>query len=72
MGDTNTNMPQGGVVFQSPGQYGSNIFDPMDGSLLEINVCDECLMTATKKHKVLLVEGETDRRRPKYTYWDGL
>ena len=42
--DDSENQPSGGTCFQSHGQYGSTIFDPMDGSYIEIIVCDECLM----------------------------
>lgn len=46
-----SNQPYSGTCFNSYGHYGSTIFDPMDGSYLEINVCDECL--ANKKGSVL-------------------
>lgn len=39
--------PMSGLHFQSYGHYGSTVFDPMDGSSLDIAICDECL----KKHK---------------------
>lgn len=35
--------PIGGTVFRTYGHYGSTVFDPMDGSYLEIVVCDSCL-----------------------------
>jgi hypothetical protein len=37
------NQPQVGTTFYAEGQYGSTIFDPMDGSYLEVNICDACL-----------------------------
>lgn len=37
------NQPYAGTAFESHGHYGSMFFDPMDGSKIEINVCDDCL-----------------------------
>lgn len=37
------NQPSRATTFISYGQYGSTFFDPMDGSYLELNVCDVCL-----------------------------
>lgn len=36
-------QPWGASVFTTPGHYGSTVFDPMDGTSLEIVVCDGCL-----------------------------
>ncbi len=47
------NQPYGGTSFTSQGHYGSTVWDPMDGSSLEINVCDECLVKAAYKDQVL-------------------
>lgn len=41
-------QPLGGLAFSSHGHYGSSYFDPMDGSFIEIAVCDECLTKATR------------------------
>ena len=35
--------PEYGTVFQSYGNYGSTVFDPMDGSIAEICICNDCL-----------------------------
>jgi len=35
--------PIDGTVFRTYGHYGSTVFDPMDGTYLDIVVCDECL-----------------------------
>jgi hypothetical protein len=43
VGDSGENQPSDATTFRSYGQYGSTVFDPMDGSFLEINVCDRCL-----------------------------
>ena len=39
-------VPYAGTLFYSHGHYGSTAFDPMDGTKLEIAICDECLFTA--------------------------
>ncbi len=36
------NQPDGALIFRAYGQYGSAAFDPMDGTFLEINICDPC------------------------------
>jgi len=35
--------PINGTAFKTYGHYGSTVFDPMDGSYLDIVVCDSCL-----------------------------
>lgn len=47
------NQPSEGLAFQAYGHYGATAFDPMDGSYLEINVCDECLVAAGERAQVL-------------------
>lgn len=37
------NQPEEGIACISHGNYGSTVFDPMDGTFLEFNICDECL-----------------------------
>lgn len=39
-------QPSGGVAFATQGHYGSTVFDPMDGTTIEICVCDDCLKNA--------------------------
>lgn len=51
------NQPYAGTAFTSVGHYGSTVFDPMDGSFLEINVCDRCLLN----HREAVLHG---KRRP--------
>jgi hypothetical protein len=51
--DTSENQPSGGTAFQTGGHYGSTAFDPFNGSMLEINVCDECLTAAGEQGRVL-------------------
>lgn len=48
------NQPFGGLSFTSFGHYGSTVFDPLDGSFLEINVCDSCLINAARAGRVYL------------------
>lgn len=36
-------QPSLGLAFSSRGHYGSTVFDPMDGSSIQIVVCDPCL-----------------------------
>lgn len=61
-----SNQPNGGLAFTTLGHFGSTAFDPMDGTWLEINVCDPCLVEAQLQKKVLLgerapvAEGATD------------
>ncbi len=36
-------QPSGGLAFRTHGHYGSTEFDPMDGSWIDICLCDDCL-----------------------------
>lgn len=47
------NQPYKATAFSTQGHYGSTFFDPMDGTCIEINVCDECLRKAVDKQQVL-------------------
>ena len=42
MGDRG-HQPDDGLSFHSHGHYGSAVFDPMDGSYVQIAICDRCL-----------------------------
>ena len=35
--------PDNGLHFYTSGHYGSTHFDPMDGSTLNIFICDDCI-----------------------------
>lgn len=48
------NQPYQAIVFTSHGQYGSTLFDEMDGSFLELNVCDDCVKAAAVQQRVLI------------------
>lgn len=64
--DSERNQPSGGTSFQSPGHYGSGVYDPMENDeCIEINVCDECLTIAGKEGSVILVK--TERIQPVIT-----
>lgn len=46
-------QPIDGLAFSTRGHYGSGYFDPMDGSYLELCVCDECVEGLEKQGAVL-------------------
>lgn len=48
-----TNQPDEGTAFDTQGHYGSTVFDPMDGTFIEISICDECLVKKGREGKVL-------------------
>ena len=35
--------PDGAIHFLSYGHYGTTVFDPMDGSTINVFICDHCL-----------------------------
>lgn len=39
-------QPNDGLAFVTSGHYGSTYFDPMDGSWLQIAICDDCVKRA--------------------------
>lgn len=51
--DDDSNQPSEATAFQTGGHYGSGVFDEMDGTRLELNVCDDCL-TERAERVVLL------------------
>lgn len=59
------NQPFGGTVFVAHGQYGSTVFDPMNNNYLEVNICDGCLVKATKNEAVII------NTPVQATFWDG-
>lgn len=65
------NQPYKGTVFTSHGQYGSTIFDPMDGSYLEINICDACLAEKARTNYVLINKNESIRFVSDSYLWNG-
>lgn len=59
------NQPYDGTAFTSYGHYGSTVFDPMDGTFLEINICDEDLKKASKNSQVLMGQSQRPVLTPK-------
>lgn len=47
------NQPYEGTAFYTHGHYGSTAFDQLNGSMLEINICDKCLKEKGKAGHVL-------------------
>lgn len=43
------NQPSDGTEFSTHGHYGSTFWDSMDGEVLVLNVCDECLAAQTDR-----------------------
>jgi hypothetical protein len=61
---TSNNIPNqvyGGLIFSSYGNYGSFLYDPMDGSRLEIILCDDCISTAARRKEVVLAKESNDQ-----------
>lgn len=50
--DGGGHQPCGGLSFHTYGHYGSTFFDPMDGSAIQIAICDECLVKADDKGRI--------------------
>ena len=56
--DGSDNQPASGTAFFTHGHYGSTVFDPMDNSWLEINICDSCLIDHAQNQEILLRKGD--------------
>jgi len=41
--------PMDGLHFRTYGHYGSTIFDPMDGTYLDLAICDKCISSNVEK-----------------------
>jgi len=63
------NQPSGGVHFSSYGNYGSTVFDEVDGSYLEINICDDCMKRASEQGKVMSARRVTTSRVEDQRLW---
>ena len=61
--NNNENHPVLGLEFITHGHYGSTFFDPMDGAILVINICDDCIRKASEDKKVLHSVPETSVHR---------
>ena len=70
--DFDHNQPHGGTTFTTRGHYGSTVFDPplaMGATrLLEINICDPCLLE--RKDKILFVQNIPVQSRREVEYWE--
>jgi len=53
MANAEPNQPHGGTTFLTNGHYGSTVFDQMDRTELQINLCDPCLLKAAEAGRVL-------------------
>lgn len=51
--------------FRAHGQYGSRVFDPVDGTYLAVNICDDCITQAGRAGQVL--EGDRERKMKPWT-----
>lgn len=47
-------QPSEGLHFNTTGAYGSTSFDPMDGSSLNIIICDDCIVAGAREGLVML------------------
>lgn len=54
-----SNQPSEATYFISYGQYGSTIFDPMDGQFIEINICDVCLAAKRGERQNVIALGRS-------------
>lgn len=52
--DENVNQPSDAIACETFGHYGATAFDPMDGSFLEFNICDACLVSKAKSNLILI------------------
>lgn len=80
------NTPYAATAFVTHGHYGSTAFDPLDGTFIEINVCDTCLVRKAetgcigegRDHKPVLnasgaqtgMEKIPYKQQPKLKIWD--
>ena len=46
------NLPKEAVNFYTYGHYGSTVFDPINGSVMNIIVCDDCLIKKSDKTSI--------------------
>jgi hypothetical protein len=46
-------QPSGGIMCETAGNYGSTVFDSMDGEYLAFNICDECMTRAGAQGRVM-------------------
>jgi hypothetical protein len=54
---TDEGQPNDGVVCTTHGNYGSCVFDDMDGEYLAFNICDECLKDKGAEGRIFITRG---------------
>lgn len=64
------NQPSGGTEFISYGHYGSS-YDPMDGTAIVINLCDECLALRSRESAILERRQQHVEIKHSYNYFTG-
>ena len=55
-------QPAGANSLSGSGTFGSRIFDPLDGSYVEANVCDECLAVALAEGRAAVYRADVTTR----------
>lgn len=63
------NQPNDGVCFATGGNYGSRVWDSLDGDLLEIAICDDCIERNASRTRIL--QQIDDRKRKDLGPWPG-
>jgi len=53
-------QPADGIMCETPGNYGSTVYDSMDGEYLAFSICDPCMITAGEQGRVMTYR----KRRP--------
>ena len=64
------NQPNGGTEFVSYGHYGS-AYDPMDGTAVVINLCDDCLRLRASDNAILERRQKPVEITHSYNYFSG-
>ena len=52
------NQPYAATAFNTRGHYGSTFWDPLDGTMIEINVCDPCLVAASQRNAINILHSD--------------
>lgn len=53
-------QPDGATMFTTHGNYGSTVFDELDGTQLQINICDGCLKERSGRAHLLIVRRQRE------------
>ena len=46
------NLPKEAVNFYTYGHHGSAVFNPLDGSVMKVTICDDCLIKKLDKTSI--------------------